>query len=155
MNNEELRRRVVEEALTWVGTPYHVGGRIKGAGIDCATFILQVFVNCGVFSDEKLSVYSGDWWAHANEEQYLFHVLRHATKILETISYRTVTADPGNIVLVRTANSRVYNHGAIVVDFPRCVHAITPVVGWVDVTSDCLWGYKEIAVFDPFVRPEE
>ena len=29
------RERLIAEAKEWLGTPYHTGGRVKGAGCDC------------------------------------------------------------------------------------------------------------------------
>ena len=36
------RQRVVAEAETWLRTPYHHMGRIKGGGIDCPTLLAEV-----------------------------------------------------------------------------------------------------------------
>ena len=33
----------VQEALTWLGTPYHHQGRVKGVGVDCGTLICEVY----------------------------------------------------------------------------------------------------------------
>ena len=37
MDAKEQRERenLVAEALTWLGTPYHHAGRVKGGGTDC------------------------------------------------------------------------------------------------------------------------
>lgn len=34
--NETLRAAIVFEARTWLGTPFHHQGRVKGVGVDCA-----------------------------------------------------------------------------------------------------------------------
>ena len=45
--NSELvagsRNRVCRIARSWLGTPYHHMGRVKGAGVDCAMFPLEVY----------------------------------------------------------------------------------------------------------------
>lgn len=38
MIEQEERARFVATALSYVGTPYHHHGRLKGIGVDCATF---------------------------------------------------------------------------------------------------------------------
>lgn len=38
----EIRRRVVAEARSWVGTPFHHQGRVKGVGVDCLMHIREV-----------------------------------------------------------------------------------------------------------------
>jgi len=107
-------------------------------------------MNCGIFTEDKLGIYSQDWWAHTTEEKYLFHVLRHAHKVLDTVCYRTVEVKPGNIVLGRMARSKVLNHGAIVTAYPMAVHAIAPKVTIVNLSTDPLWSFKEVSVFDAF-----
>ena len=113
MTNAEQREQIVAEAQSWVGTPYRLGGRTKGIGADCATLILQILVNCGVFTNERLGMYSIDWWCHATSDKYLMNVLRHATKVLQTVCYKTLEIEPGNIVLCKVAHSKVYNPGSI------------------------------------------
>jgi cell wall-associated NlpC family hydrolase len=154
MNEKETRAKIVAEALSWIGTPYHLGGRRKGISCDCATLILSVMVNAGIFDDQRLGQYKQDWWCHATDEKYLVAVLRHAKKILEQICYRSSEIEPGNIVLVKTAGSRVANHAAIITCYPRAVHAIMPKVTICDVTSDRLWAYRPIQIFDPLQAPE-
>lgn len=39
-NSTITRERVVKEARTWIGTPWHHQGRIKGAGVDCVGLIV-------------------------------------------------------------------------------------------------------------------
>jgi cell wall-associated NlpC family hydrolase len=154
MTDYELRQKIVAEALSWVGTPYHLGARVKGAGVDCATLILQVMVDCDIFTDERLGQYSGDWWCHANEERYALAVLRHATKVLDGVCYRSTQVLPGNIVLGRVMRSSRLNHGAIVVEYPMVVHACAPAVVLVDITRHPMWAYCSVEIFDPLRRAE-
>ena len=154
MTEAEMRKKIVDEALSWLDTPYHLKSRIKGVGVDCATLILQVMVNCGIFTDERLGPYSQDWWAHVTEEKYAVSVLRHAKKILETVCYRSTMVEPGNILLVHTARSPRLNHGAIVIKYPIIIHALHPAVSMVDVTRDPAWAYQAVEIYDPLQRPE-
>jgi cell wall-associated NlpC family hydrolase len=41
------RQQVVEEALSWVNTPFAHQGRIKGVGVDCDNFAALVAINSG------------------------------------------------------------------------------------------------------------
>jgi cell wall-associated NlpC family hydrolase len=150
MTTEELWRiAIVNEAREWIGTPYHIGGRVKGVGCDCATFILQVMVNVGVFTNERLNQYSPNWWLHTSEERYKFAVLRHARKIVNAICRGTQDIKPGNIILAKVGGSKVLNHGAIVVEWPNVIHSIHPKVMMVNATAYPTWSYRPIEVFDP------
>lgn len=37
------RKNIVEESLTWLGTPYRYGGAEKGVGTDCSGLVLRVY----------------------------------------------------------------------------------------------------------------
>ena len=149
----EIRKKIVEEARSWLNTPYHLGARVKGAGVDCATFILQVMVNVGIFTDDRLEAYGPDWFKHTEEERYRMQVLRHARKILETVCYRSTEALPGQIVLGRH-QSKVLNHGAIVTEYPMAIHAIAPRVAEIDLSTSPLWAYHPIEIYDPLLKGE-
>lgn len=36
------RAAVIREARSWIGTPYHHQGRVKGVGVDCGGLIIEV-----------------------------------------------------------------------------------------------------------------
>ena len=38
----------IEEARTWIGTPFHHQGRVKGVGVDCAGLIVGVARDLGI-----------------------------------------------------------------------------------------------------------
>jgi len=42
------RQQVIEQARTWLGTPYHHQGRIKGIGVDCIGFIIGALMEVGI-----------------------------------------------------------------------------------------------------------
>lgn len=149
-SHEELRQRIVQEALSFVGTPYHLGGRVKGAGVDCATLVFLTYLHCGLIPNEDLGVFQHDWYCHAKEETYLMRILRHAYKTAEAVTFRSMTeAKPGDIVLVKAARSRLYNHGGIVIRWPRIVHAITPKVQETDASTCPMWANKTVLIFSP------
>lgn len=148
------REWLVLEALSWMGTPYLKNRRLKSVGCDCATFIAEVLITCGLMPREDLGVYSHDWFQHTEEERYMFRLIRHAAKTMEGVAYPSTRVEPGNIVLSKVVQSRVYNHGGIVTRWPRVVQAVHPVVNEVDVTTDPLWVPHQLAIFDPWVKSD-
>ena len=40
-----MRAAVVHEALSWIGTPYHTGARLKSVGTDCGMFLAEVRIS--------------------------------------------------------------------------------------------------------------
>ena len=144
------RMAIVKEARTWIGTPYHKMARVKGAGADCFTFIAEVMISQGIFERDDLPVYSDDWFAHQSEEVYLKLLFRHCGGMLKSLTYVSSKLAPGNIITMRTANSKIFNHGAIVSSWPKIIHCIYEGVVEMDASRDPMWSYQEIQVFDPF-----
>lgn len=141
------REKVVEEALTWVGTPYRLGACKKGVGVDCVQLLAAVFKAVGVVPEsEVVGVFGHDWFSHTKEERYLKGLLKYGKLILESKAYRTSAALPGDVVLTKAAKSRVWNHGAIVVAWPIIIHAIQPQVEKVNATMHPLWTMRDIAI---------
>jgi NlpC/P60 family putative phage cell wall peptidase len=149
------RAQMVAEARSWLGTPYHLGAMVKGAGADCGSFLLGVLQACGLAEGEEVGQWKADWFCHTGQERYLRRMLRNAALIAEQISYPTLLAQPGDLVLTRSANSHVYNHAGIVVEWPRIIHAIDPAVAECNATAHELWCFRKVAVFDPFKMGEK
>jgi len=112
-SEQEQRRAVVAQARSWLGTPYHHMGRIKGAGVDCAMLPAEVYAACGLIPRQQVEFYPMDWNLHQGGERYLGHVLHHAVEVAEPL--------PGDLVLWRFG--RCLAHGAIVLDWPLIIHA--------------------------------
>jgi cell wall-associated NlpC family hydrolase len=151
------REEVVKEALSWLRTPYHKGAMVKGAGVDCGTFLHCVYRNCGIIREDDpfIERYSQDWFANAESERYLIHAMRHAAKIAEAVCNRSVKPDPGNFVLSRCVGSKRFNHGGIVVNWPVVIHAVAPAVETACVIDHRLWSYQQIAILDPWAKAAE
>lgn len=68
---DHQRRHAVREAQSWVGTPYHPQGDIKGTGADCGMLLVRVFVDTGLCVPFDPRPYADDWYLHRAEERYL------------------------------------------------------------------------------------
>lgn len=120
MNEKEMleRENVVEIAKTYLKTPYHHQGRIRGVGIDCGMLLLNVFEEAGLVPHLELGVdiprYPPDWALHRDDPRYLSWVEKFAVE---------VNRDPlpGDIVLHQYG--RVVSHGGIVVKWPLIIHS--------------------------------
>jgi hypothetical protein len=110
----ELRQAVVAEATTWLGTPYHHMGRVKGAGVDCLTLLAEVYERAGVIEHCETPFYPPDWNLHRSEELYLGGVLDRAIEIAGP-------PQPGDIGLFKFG--RCFAHGVIVTAWPQVIHA--------------------------------
>ena len=104
MSEAKQRAEVIAEARQWIGTPYHHGADIRGAGVDCGMFLIRVFADLGLMESFDPRPYPPDWHLHRDGEKYLGWIERHCGPI--------EAAAPGDIVLFRYG--RAFAHGAIV-----------------------------------------
>lgn len=109
---------IVAEARTWVGTPYHHMGDVKGVGVDCGMLLLRIFSDLGILTGVDPRPYTRDWHMHRSEEVYLGYVMG----VADELSQDEVV--PGDIALFRVG--RCYSHGAVVTSISplTLVHAL-------------------------------
>lgn len=109
----ELRQRVIDEAESWLRTPYHHAAAVKGVGVDCAQILIEVYAAVGVAEKFTTDHYPSDWMLHRSEERYLANVERFCVQVSKP--------QMGDIALFRYG--RCYSHSGIVVQWPRLIHA--------------------------------
>jgi cell wall-associated NlpC family hydrolase len=73
---------------------------------------------------------------HSNAEVYLNYVLAHAHEI-------DGPPKPADVVMFRFG--RVYSHGAIVIDWPRVVHSLSPEGVRIENVERCTLGPRAMA----------
>lgn len=122
-----IRKAIVWEALSWLGTPYHDHAGVKGVGVDCGFYPFRVYQAMGIIPmDAEPPPYSPHQW-----------LVRKGGKVLEDTTFldmvlkyskREITeaeVQPGDLVLFLLAKS--WTHGAIVVEYPG--YLLHPVQG--------------------------
>lgn len=107
------RTMVVAEAETWLRTPWHHRARVKGAGVDCAQYLVGVYAGAGQIAEFDTGEYPEDWMLHQEEELFLPWIERYMDQVDE----------PGAGDLVLWRFGRRFSHAAIVVEWPRIIHA--------------------------------
>lgn len=151
------RAEVVKEAMSWLGTPYRLGGMVKGAGVDCATFLYCVYKICGIIrdGDQFIERYSHDWFRNTNQERYGLRALLYAHKVAEGVCNRSLRPEPGNYALSKAAGSKVWNHGGIVVAWPTLIHTVYEGVQIANAFDHEHWQYREVVILDPWLKEAE
>jgi cell wall-associated NlpC family hydrolase len=125
----EERAIVTRVAREWLRTPYHSHARVKGAGCDCLTFIVEVFHEGGFIPQIEIPYYSPMWHLSRSEELYINAISKYCH---EKDGARPL---PGDLMLIKIA--RVFAHAAIVLEWPLCVHALMGRgVVYCDATND-------------------
>jgi cell wall-associated NlpC family hydrolase len=137
------RQRVVAEAETWLRTPYHHMGRIKGGGTDCLMLLAEVYEAAGVIRHVDVPFYPPDWNLHRDAERYIQGLMRYAHEI-------GGPPRSGDVAVFRFG--RCFAHGAIVVSWPRLIHAWCDAgVVFADGGQPPLIG-RQVRFFDPFAE---
>jgi len=113
-----MREKIVAEARSWIGTPYHNCADIKGVGVDCGMLLVRVFVDLGLVEPFDPRPYTHDWHMHRDEERYLDLVLPRARRVM--------APRIGDVMLFRVGRS--YSHGGLIsgVDPLTIIHASLP-----------------------------
>jgi cell wall-associated NlpC family hydrolase len=112
----DQRKTVVEEAKSWLNTPYHPHGRVKGVGVDCAMLLAEVYGPSGAAVVPRIDpgYYSPQFGLHRSEEVFERFALDYAEPVL--------FAQAGDCVLFKYG--RCFSHGGIMVSDTRLVHAV-------------------------------
>jgi cell wall-associated NlpC family hydrolase len=137
------RRRLaaVEHARAWLRTPYHHMGRVQGGGTDCLMLLVEVYQAAGIIRHIDVPFYPPDWNLHRSAERYLDGLMCFAHEV----------AGPpqlGDVALFKFG--RCFAHGAIVVSWPRLIHAWWDAgVVYGDAHQPPLAG-RAVRFFDPF-----
>jgi cell wall-associated NlpC family hydrolase len=111
----DLQDRVLQEARTWLGTPWHHEADVKAAGVDCAMLLLRVFAAVGAIPAFDPRPYPIDHMMHSGDERFLGWLNQHAAEVTE--------GDPQAADVIVYRVGRCYSHGAIVAKWPHIIHA--------------------------------
>ena len=76
----DLRAQITQEAISWAGTPFIHGQRLKGVGVDCCTLLAAVYEK---FGNEKVELpfYDIQWNHHREDEPYLNGLLQYCVEV--------------------------------------------------------------------------
>lgn len=135
------RLAVIQEAEGWLRTPYHHMGRAKAGGTDCLMLLAGVYETAGVIPHIDIPFYPPDWNLHRDAERYLDGLMQYAKEI---------AGPPRTADVALFKFGRCFAHGAIVVAWPRLIHAWWNAgVVYGDADQPPLNG-RAIRFFDPF-----
>ena len=146
MDEKELEKRkaVIAEALTWQRTPHHNCACIKGVGVDCGMFPWQCYNAVGLAPPiDKSLRYSHQFFLHRDVEWY--------KEIVERYGHRVEKPQIADMALYKIG--RIYSHGAIVIEWPRIIHAWVGIGVTQDLGDQGHLGNKKVLFYSPF-RPE-
>ncbi len=106
---------IVAEARSWLGTPYHHHADVKGprGGVDCAMFLVRVFVDTGIVPPFDPRPYAQYFYLHQDEPKYQNWV--------ETYGHQVDVGEPGDVALFQFG--RAISHGGVYIGDDLMIHA--------------------------------
>jgi len=111
-----LSSRVIVEARSWIGTPYHHQASLKGIGCDCLGLLRGVWRGVMGAEPELPPPYSPDW-AEAGADTLVAAARRHLIEI------DIPTFEPGDVLLFRWRDKLPAKHCAIATSPGTMIHA--------------------------------
>lgn len=109
------RRAILDEARTWIGTPYQHQASAKHAGCDCLGLVRGVWRALYGVEPEIAPAYTPDW-AERHGAETLLHAAQR--NLIETPQ-----AAPGDVLLFRMDARSPIKHAAILDEDQRIIHA--------------------------------
>lgn len=115
LSPDVARAAVLAEAMTWIRTPWHHAARVKGAGVDCAQFLIAVYVAAGLIDDFSPDSYPPDWHLHRDEQRFMNNLMRYTERVDSPL--------PGDVAMFQYGRHAA--HGSLVIepDAPTIIHA--------------------------------
>lgn len=154
MTENEGRRAVVLEALTWKQTPFQWECCIKRVGVDCARFIAAVFVNAGVkyIDIENFPKFpSSQWFLHRQKDDKDL-LLEEFKKYAVPYELSDHEPRPGDVLLVK--RGRASAHSAIVLSWPRIIGSAAGfvVTEWQNIYTSPQYGNAPLILLNPWAQ---
>ena len=99
---EDLGKKIAEECLTWVGTPYGYGRSEKGVATDCSGMVIIVYEQMTAIKLPRNSADQADFCDNLKEKEI----------------------EPGDLVFFATGNDKKkVSHVGVMIDNNKFVHA--------------------------------
>ena len=111
------RKALIEEALSWIGTPFCDCGDVKGpkGAVDCAMLMTRCAVDTGLVPPFDPRPYPPRWHVHRDEERFLDWLTK------ELGASETDSPTVGDIAVWKFG--RTFSHGGILISSAEVVHA--------------------------------
>lgn len=131
------REQIIEEAISWLDTPYHHKACVKNVGVDCAMLVAGIAANLGIINMEDIDVdYSTQWHLHMYEEKLVNTLEKFDCWITDDLK-------PGDIMVFKYG--KVSSHLGILINTNQVIHARQDIGKVVinDLTEDLLdrWSF--------------
>ncbi len=112
-----LRQTIIDEAMSWIGTPYQHQCSKKNAGCDCLGLVRGIWRKLYGCEPVQIPPYTPDW-AEVGKEETLRDASEH---YLDPIAVKN--ARPGDVLLFRMQAGVPAKHMAVLIEPDLIIHA--------------------------------
>lgn len=131
---------VVEEAKTWLGTPWRHMQRVKGLGVDCANLPAAVYEACGLI-DHVEAEYPRQWMLHRKEDRFVEWIVRAGG-----VEIAREGLQPGDLIVWKFG--LCFSHSGFLIEGTTILHAYVNVgVCYGDMARDTDLSEREARYF--------
>jgi NlpC/P60 family putative phage cell wall peptidase len=131
-----MRKAIIAEARSWVGTPFHHQGRVKGAGVDCVGLAIMVGKSLGLVD----AGYDFNGYRRMPYGSTLIDAIRNCGFVNEV-----KTPEPGDVLVFRIDTDP--EHVAFLSDTNTLIHAYAPARKVAEARYDSQWQKKCVTAF--------
>jgi NlpC/P60 family putative phage cell wall peptidase len=132
--------RVIEDACSWLGTPYHDQASVKGVGCDCAGLARGIWRELVGDEPASLPPYSRDWGEVGGRETFASFVRPFLIEI------DPAKAGPGALLLFRMRREAPAKHCGVLLNDGTFIHALER-RGVITVPYDTAWARRTAFAF--------
>lgn len=127
------RGEIVRQARTWLGTPFHHQGRLKGVGVDCAGLVICVAWELGIAGHDITG------YGRRPDSRELERLCRE-----QMVEVKLSEARPGDVYLLEV--DKAPQHLAFATDV-GLLHSYAPARRVVEHRMDADWAARRVAAF--------
>jgi cell wall-associated NlpC family hydrolase len=117
MIESEQRTAIVEEARQWIGSRFAMNASVRGVAADCGRLPHAVYGACGITVPDLPRHWPRDFMCNkmADSEPYLALIQQAMVEVQVPLA--------GDLAVFKPVRSRCFSHAAIVVQWPKVIHA--------------------------------
>lgn len=112
-----IAERILNEAESWIGTPYRHGASARGISCDCLGLVRGIWRTLYGNEPENPGAYAPDWAEAASGDPLLEAASRHMQ------SRYSSTPQPGDLLVFRWRSDMAAKHLGIMANENRFIHA--------------------------------
>lgn len=133
---DDIRLKIVNEAKSWIGTPYKHYTSQKGLGCDCGLYIMKVYENVGLITYKHPAYYPQDWAFHNPIGELFVDIVENYCVSIDEKDLKI-----GDMILYKFGKS--LSHASIVIENNMIIHSQVGIGVTISNRYNSVWSKRE------------